>query len=226
MNNNIFNFRSAKYAPSVKEGLRDYFEGLNTPEDLFGLVLEAREAVEAAGQEIYYTPYVIDIGDLDLIGQGILLMEGCNFLAKNTHLLNINSPFREFPWYGLKDRLASALLREGASWDVGESWGMDCYYFWHQSTGQVSIHDPCQVVEWGPEARSGKGRIPQDWSGVPRQEYALEILKDREWRQAMAAATDIREGWLQRLPAVRWFYYEADEEGNLYPSDDEYEDAA
>jgi len=222
----IFSFKSSKYAPTVAEGLRDYFEELNVPEDLYSLILEAREAVEDAGKEIYNVPYIIDIRDLDLIGQGILLMEGCNYMAKNPHLLDLDSPLREVSWYGLKDRLASALIREGACWDCSESWNMDCYYFWSPETGQVSIHDPCQVVEWGEEARSGKGRVPQEWSGVPRQEYALEILKDREWRNMMAAATDIREGWLQRLPAIKFFYYEADEEGNLYPSDDEYEDTA
>lgn len=207
------------YIPSIAEGLREYYMDLNTPEALEDLIIEAREAVEEAGQGFYNIPYRLDLGDLDLVGQGILLMEGCNYLAKNQH------PWTE-DWYGLKDRLASALIREGAVWDLGESWNMDCYYFWQHQVGQVSIHDPNQMVEWGPEARAGINRIPQEWAGVPRQEYALELLSDREWRQKMAAATDIRKSWLQRLPDIRFFYFNADEEGNLFRQEEYEEEAA
>jgi len=211
---NIFNFMSCKYAPTVAEGLEEYFEGINAPEDFFKLVLKVREAVEDAGKAFFKSRYYIDVEGLDFLAQGILLMEACNFLAKH------QSPWSE-DWYELKDRLASALIREGAYWDCSESWGMDCYYFWHPDVGQVSIHDPDQMVEWGPEARSGQNRIPQEWAGVPRQEYGLELLWDREWRQKMAAATDIHKEWVQRLPAIKFFYFNADEEGYLFSHDEE-----
>lgn len=98
------------YIPSVEEGLREYFE--EVPEALESLIIEAREAIEGEIREI---PFVINIGDLDLLGQGILLMEGCNFMAK--HPLPKDA-FGSDDWYALKDRLASALIREGRSGTV------------------------------------------------------------------------------------------------------------
>ena len=195
--------------PSVEEGIREYFEELDAPETLSDLIIEAYAAIEEAGQVFFDTPYVIDIGDVDPLGQGILLMEGANYLAKNT------SWEEQEYWYGLKDRIASALIREGASWDWGESWGMLCFYFWHPQTGQVSIHDPHEVVEWGSTCPS----LPQDWAEVSRQEYALLLLCNRAAREDMAEATDIRMSWRDRLPAIRCFYPEADEFG-LYPLDE------
>lgn len=211
----IFNFKSVKYAPTVEEGLRDYFEELNAPDDLYGLVKQVWEAVEEAGQAFFSVPYFLDLEGLDYISRGILLMEGCNLLAKRQY------PWTE-EWYELKDRLASALIKEGACWDCSESWGYDCYCFWSPEAGQVSIHDPYRMVEQGPEEAS-ENRVPQEWAGVPRQEYALCLLGDREWRKKMAAATDIRKNWVQRLPDIRFFYQEADEEGYLF-SHDEYEE--
>lgn len=195
------------YVPSVEEGIREYFEELDAPEALSDLIIEARAAIEEAGQEFFDSLFVIDIGDVDLVAQGILLMEAANYLAKNSSL--------DWDWYGLKDRIAGALIREGALWDVGESWGYACYYYWHPQVGQVSIHDPYEVVEWGSACPS----LPQDWAEVSRQEYALLLLSNRAARETMAEATDIRMSWRDRLPAIREFYPEADEFG-LYPLDE------
>ncbi len=112
-----------KYIPSVAVGIREYYQLKDAPETLSDLIIEAKSAIEEAGQEFFDTPYVIDIGDVDTLGQGILLMEGANYLAKNA------SWEEQEYWYGLKDRIASALIQEGASWDWGESWGMLCFYF-------------------------------------------------------------------------------------------------
>lgn len=196
-----------KYIPSVEEGIREYYQLKDAPESLSDLIIEAREAVEEAGQEFFESPFVVDIGDVEEIGQGLLLMEAANFLAKRSSL--------DWDWYGLKDRIASALIREGAFWDVGESWGYACFYYWHPQVGQVSIHDPHEVVECG----DCRPNLPQDWAEVSRQEYALLLLSNRAAREDMAEATDIRMSWHDRLPAIRCFYPEADEFG-LYPLDE------
>lgn len=62
--------------------------------------------------------------------------------------------------------------------------------------------------------------MPQKWAGVPRQEYALDILQDAAFRSEMAAATDVRKTWIQRLPDIRKIYFFADEEGNLFPPEE------
>ncbi len=183
------------FFPSVEEGIREYFEEKDAPETLSDLIIEAKSAIEEAGQVFFDSPFVIDIGDVEMVGQGLLLMEAANYLAKNT------SWEEQEAWYGLKDRIASALIREGAFWDVGESWGYVCYYYWHPQVGQVSIHDPHEVVEWG----SARPNLSQEWSEVPRQEYALLLLSNRAAREDMAEATDIRLSWHDRLPAIREF---------------------
>lgn len=181
------------YTPSIQEGLEEYY-ATSVDMDLEACLLHAEMKVWQAFQAMGYTG-MPDIGDLSITDQAMVYLETCNKLAK----------VWDESFYKTKDLLASAIIQEGQSvlWDFGESWGMDCYYFWSEEVGQISIHDPCGLVQWGHRSAP---TWAQEWSGVPRQDLALTILCDREVRRKMARATDIFRSWNERMPDILEFY--------------------
>lgn len=184
------------YIPSIQEGLEEAYLYKNEV-DLALSVIIAREKIERAleDMEIKELP---DVLDLSIEDQAMVYLETCNLLAKR-----YNQSF-----YLVKDELASAIIQEGKSvlWDYGESWGMDCYYFWSEEVGQISIHDPNGLIRWGKSTPT----CAQEWSQVPRQDLALLILTDREIRQKMARATNIFLTWDERREYILEFYDEED----------------
>lgn len=184
------------FIPSIQEGLEEAYLYKNEA-DLALSVIIAREKIERAleDMEIKELP---DVLDLSIEDQAMVYLETCNLLAKR-----YNQSF-----YLVKDELASAIIQEGKSvlWDYGESWGMDCYYFWSEEVGQISIHDPNGLIRWGKSTPT----CAQEWSQVPRQDLALLILTDREIRQKMARATNIFLTWDERREYILEFYDEED----------------
>jgi len=172
---------------------------------LLSLITEAKTAVtEAMTRSFPGLPYSIDLGDLGPASQGILLLEACcSFSARSGRE-------DEKEWDDLKDRLFPVLLEEGVCWE----WDGNRFYLWSVNAGQISV--PSSKIRVF-DAWISRNRRPQEWAGVLREDLAASRLTSRADRMKMAAATDIRKSWEERLPDIRYFYPGADEEGNLFP---------
>ena len=123
----------------------------------------------------------INVDDISQEATALLLLEAVNLSAKE-----IDSRF-----YDDKVVIANYIFAHCTNiyWYRDESWGFDCYYFWHPEVGQVSIHDPYEQIEVGKTKLRYK---PQKWSKLPRQNLAYEILKDPELRRKVRDRTRLR----------------------------------
>lgn len=123
----------------------------------------------------------INVDDVSQEALALLLLEATNLSAKE-----IDSRF-----YDDKVTIANFIFANCTNiyWYSDESWGFDCYYFWHPEVGQVSIHDPFGQIEVGSTKLRYK---PQKWSKLPRQNLAYEILKDPELRRKVRDRTRLR----------------------------------
>ncbi len=175
---------------------------------LLNLIAVAKEAVtEAMTRSFPGLPFVIDLGDLGPASQGILLLEACcSFSARSGR-------GEEKEWENLKDLLFAALLAEGVCWEWDGS--VNRFYLWSVNAGQISVPGGNKIRVF--DAWINRNRRPQEWAGVLREDLAASRLTSRADRMKMAAATDIRKSWEERLPDIRYFYPGADEEGNLFP---------
>ena len=123
----------------------------------------------------------IDVSDVSQEATALLLLEAVNLSAKE-----IDSRF-----YDDKIVIANYIFAHCTNiyWYRDESWGFDCYYFWHPEVGQVSIHDPFGQIEVGSTKLRYK---PQRWSELPRQNLAYEILKNPDLRKKVRDRTRLR----------------------------------
>lgn len=123
----------------------------------------------------------IDVSDVSQEAVALLLLEAVNLSAKE-----IDSRF-----YDDKVVIANYIFAHCTNiyWYRDESWGFDCYYFWHPEVGQVSIHDPFGQIEIGDTNLKYK---VQRWSELPRQNLAFQILKDPELRRKVRDRTRLR----------------------------------
>ena len=123
----------------------------------------------------------IDVSDVSQEAVALLLLEAVNLSAKT-----IDPCF-----YDDKVTIANFIFANCTDiyWYSNESWGYDCYYFWHPEIGQISVHDPFEQIEVGKTKLRYK---PQKWSELPRQNLAYEILKDPELRRKVRDRTRLR----------------------------------
>lgn len=123
----------------------------------------------------------IDVSDVSQEGTALLLLEAVNLSAKE-----IDTCF-----YDDKVTIANFIFANCTDiyWYSDESWGFNCYYFWHPDIGQISIHDPFEQIEVGSTKLRYK---PQKWSGLPRQNLAYEILKNPDLRKKVRDRTRLR----------------------------------
>lgn len=123
----------------------------------------------------------INVDDISQEGTALLLLEAVNLSAKS-----IDPCF-----YDHKVTIANFIFANCTNiyWYKNESWGYDCYYFWHPDIGQISVHDPYEQIEVGKTKLRYK---PQKWSELPRQNLAYEILKDPELRRKVRDRTRLR----------------------------------
>ena len=123
----------------------------------------------------------IDVSDVSQEAVALLLLEAVNLSAKTI------APC----FYDDKVTIANSIFANCTDiyWYSNESWGYDCYYFWHPEIGQISVHDPFEQIEVGKTKLRYK---PQKWSELPRQNLAYEILKDPELRRKVRDRTRLR----------------------------------
>ena len=122
-----------------------------------------------------------DISDVSQEALALLLLEATNLSAKE-----IDPCF-----YDDKVVIANFIFAHCTDiyWYSDESWGFDCYYFWHPEVGQVSIHDPFGQIEVG--STNLKYKV-QKWSELPRQGLAYDILENPELRRKVRDRTRLR----------------------------------
>ena len=123
----------------------------------------------------------INVDDVSQEAVALLLLEAVNLSAKQ-----IDPCF-----YDDKVVIANFIFANcnNIYWYKNESWGYDCYYFWHPDIGQISVHDPYEQIEVG--STNLKYKI-QQWSGLPRQNLAYEILKNPDLRKKVRDRTRLR----------------------------------
>ena len=123
----------------------------------------------------------IDVSDVSQEATALLLLEAVNLSAKE-----IDSRF-----YDDKVLIANFIFANCTNiyWYSDESWGFDCYYFWHPEVGQVSIHDPFGQIEIGDTNLKYK---VQKWSELPRQGLAYDILENPDLRKKVRDRTRLR----------------------------------
>ena len=123
----------------------------------------------------------INVDDVSQEAVALLLLEAVNLSAKE-----IDSRF-----YDDKVTIANFIFANCTNiyWYSDESWGFDCYYFWHPEVGQVSIHDPFGQIEIGDTNLKYK---VQKWSELPRQGLAYDILENPELRRKVRDRTRLR----------------------------------
>ena len=123
----------------------------------------------------------INVDDISQEGTALLLLEAVNLSAKE-----IDPCF-----YDDKVTIANFIFAHCTDiyWYSDQSWGFNCYYFWHPEVGQISIHDPYEQIEVG--STNLKYKV-QKWSELPRQNLAYEILKDPELRRKVRDRTRLR----------------------------------
>ena len=123
----------------------------------------------------------INVDDVSQEAVALLLLEAVNLSAKQ-----IDPCF-----YDDKVVIANFIFANcnNIYWYKNESWGYDCYYFWHPDIGQISVHDPYEQIEVGKTKLRYK---PQKWSELPRQNLAYEILKNPELRKKVRDRTRLR----------------------------------
>lgn len=147
----------------IGEGLEEFFDE-TCIEDC-----NARTAL----QELYERLIVerVDVGDLSThqVADAILLTEACNWAAK----------VLDYEFYSLKPRCIEECVHLGA--DGG--WKNGIFYLYHPDVGVASFHDPMGEIQiedmnW-----------PFEWSGIPRQERAFDLLTDRKTRLQYRYAT-------------------------------------
>ena len=122
-----------------------------------------------------------DISDISQEALALLLLEATNLSAKEI----------DCRFYDDKVVIANFIFAHCTDiyWYSDQSWGFDCYYFWHPDIGQISIHDPYEQIVVGSTKLRYK---PQKWSELPRQNLAYEILKDPELRRKVRDRTRLR----------------------------------
>lgn len=123
----------------------------------------------------------INVDDVSQEATALLLLEAVNLSAKQ-----IDPCF-----YDDKVVIANYIFAHCTNiyWYSNESWGFNCYYFWHPEVGQISIHDPFEQIVVG--STNLKYKV-QKWSELPRQNLAFEILKDSELRRKVRDRTRLR----------------------------------
>ena len=123
----------------------------------------------------------IDVSDVSQEATALLLLEAVNLSAKE-----IDPCF-----YDDKVIIANFIFANcnNIYWYSDESWGFNCYYFWHPEIGQISIHDPYEQIEVGKTKLRYK---PQKWSKLPRQNLAYESLKNPDLRKKVRDRTRLR----------------------------------
>ena len=122
----------------------------------------------------------INVDDISQEALALLLLEATNLSAKE-----IDPCF-----YDDKVTIANFIFAHCTDyWYSDESWGFNCYYFWHPDIGQISIHDPFEQIEVG--STNLKYKV-QKWSGLPRQNLAYEILKNPDLRKKVRDRTRLR----------------------------------
>ena len=123
----------------------------------------------------------INVDDVSQEAVALLLLEAVNLSAKQ-----IDPCF-----YDDKVVIANFIFANcnNIYWYSDESWGFNCYYFWHPEIGQISIHDPYEQIEVGKTKLRYK---PQKWSKLPRQNLAYEILKNPDLRKKVRDRTRLR----------------------------------
>ena len=123
----------------------------------------------------------INVDDVSQEAVALLLLEAVNLSAKT-----IDPCF-----YDDKVTIANFIFANcnNIYWYSDESWGFNCYYFWHPEIGQISIHDPYEQIVVGSTKLRYK---PQKWSKLPRQNLAYEILKNPDLRKKVRDRTRLR----------------------------------
>ena len=123
----------------------------------------------------------INVDDISQEAVALLLLEAVNLSAKEIDPC----------YYDDKVIIANFIFANcnNIYWYSDESWGFNCYYFWHPDIGQISIHDPYEQIVVGSTKLRYK---PQKWSELPRQNLAYEILKDPELRRKVRDRTRLR----------------------------------
>ena len=168
---------SPRFVPAVAEGLADWRD--------FQPDVEIRPALQRAADAL------LDAG-VDLgrrcwwrLPDAILITEAVNLAAKVV----------DFDFYVFKPDCVRECVDLGA--DGG--WRDGIFYLFHPAAGVASFHDPFDQIEV-----DGSMRWPFEWSGVPRQEQAFDLLVDRKALLRMRFATapgDLGEwcrSWLWR----------------------------
>lgn len=123
----------------------------------------------------------INVDDISQEAVALLLLEAVNLSAKQIDPC----------YYDDKVTIANFIFANCTDiyWYSDQSWGFDCYYFWHPEVGQVSIHDPFGQIEVGKTKLRYK---PQKWSELPRQNLAYEILENPDLRKKVRDRTRLR----------------------------------
>ena len=142
--------KAMRFAPSIKNEMEEY----NMPEDQLS-------ALEAAKMRLHQDG--IDLGECweDSIQAAILITEAVNWAAKTI----------DWEYYTLKPRCIEECWAKGAE----GGWRDGIFYLYHPDVGVASFHDPNDEI--GIDCRY---RWLWEWSGIPRQNLAFDLLVDRK----------------------------------------------